>query len=94
MIRGCEEMLLGESWYFEFEVRATDRNAAVIITESSYTLADLNTKDIVASGPCEINGNTIKALITPTEVGVFILTVSATMPPEIIQNRLKLIVLE
>lgn len=92
MLYGCEEMILGDSWYFEFEVRPTENDAAVVITEASYILADSETKEIKARGECEINGSNVKALITPSAAGKYTLTVSVAIPPETIQNRSMIVV--
>lgn len=92
MLYGCEEMILGDSWYFEFEVRPTDNDAAVVITEATYTLADSETKEVAATGACEIDGSNVKALITPAAAGKYTLTVSVVIPPETIQNRSMIVV--
>lgn len=84
-------MYVGESWYYDFEVRPTDPTASVVITAATWTLSDGETE---STGECSINGRLVKALITPPATGRYTLTVSVTVPPEVIINKLQIIVRE
>lgn len=84
-------MYVGESWYYEFEVRPTEPDAAILITSASWELTDGET---TTTGDCVIEGACVKALVTPTDAGRYTLTVTVTVTPEVIINKTIIIVRE
>lgn len=78
----------GERKYIAFTVSSTSRCAAeaIVITEASYTLDDVQTGETVLRGKCEINDRTVKMLISPAP-GYYRLTLTITIPPETLKHR-------
>lgn len=81
---------LGEQRYLEFEIRPRRANDTVVITVASWALQQNGTT--IENGDCEVDGKTIRALIAPTDEGVYQLELSVTVPPETRKERLMIYV--
>lgn len=81
---------LGEQRYLEFEVRPQRQNDTVVITEAVWSLSQNG--ETADGGTCEVDGTIVRALIAPTEKGVYQLELSVTVPPETRKERLMLYV--
>ena len=81
---------LGEQRYLEFEIRPRRANDTVVITEAIWSMQQNGV--MAETGSCEVDGKTIRALITPTEKGVYQLELSVTVPPEVRKERLMIYV--
>ena len=81
---------LGEQRYLEFEIRPLRTNDTVVITVATWALQQNGTT--IENGDCEVDGKTIRALIAPTDKGVYQLELSVTVPPETRKERLMIYV--
>lgn len=79
------DYILGEDKYVEWRVTSCRSGDTVVITGATYELVQDTTNEAVDTGSCVIDGTVIKALICPPDTGTYRLTVTVTVPPEIIK---------
>jgi len=78
----------GESKFIDFLVSSKSQEQFVIAS-ANYELKD-DDGSVLASGQCNIDGNKISALISPSSRGRFILEISYSIPPE--QRKVRVLV--
>lgn len=83
------EFILGEKKYVWFKVISKIAQKVVIHT-ATWTLTEGDT--VLAGGDCEIDGNVIKVLLSPTRKGLFMLNVEYAIPPEIKKTGVSIVV--
>ncbi len=77
------DFLKGEEKYIEFDVHSCE-DKQLIITEANYELR--KNGETVERGTMEIDGKSIKALISPDESGVYEAEITVLVPPETIKT--------
>lgn len=73
------DFILGERKYIKFKATSCD-GVPVIITEANYSL--MKDDKLITTGPCEVNGENIAALVEPLSVGEHVLVVTYVVAPE------------
>lgn len=84
----------GEVRKFEFTARSQKPNDMVIVTSAKWTLFNLENNSEEASGVGDILRNTISVLVPFYVPGKHMLEITATIPPEIIKERIEMKVKE
>ena len=87
MISACFNK--GEIRRFEFVVLNESANAVCVITRANWTLIEKETTEIVASAYCSVEENKIEAIVPLNTDGIYILEVTAEVPPEILKERIE-----
>ena len=73
---------LGERRYVKWDIVPTDKQNAVVISGASWRL-NLSDGMEESTGSCAISGNRIGALIEPKQQGIYTLSITVMIPPEI-----------
>lgn len=78
----------GEIRKLEFLVRSSVKNDGIIITDAKWQLTDAGKRLIVAEGCCDINSDSISAVVSFDTKGMYYLDVIVVIPPETIIERI------
>lgn len=80
----------GEVRRFEFTARSQKPNDPVVITSAAWALYNTETDALAAKGAGEVVRNTISVLVPFETEGKYMLEVTATIPPEIVKERIEM----
>ncbi|MBQ4347287.1 MAG: hypothetical protein IJC39_02430 [Firmicutes bacterium] len=77
---------LGEVKYVDFELESTNKLDTPVVTLAEWQLFSASGEKL-QSGSCEINGNIVSALISPTQRGEHFLALTVSVPPEVLKTE-------
>ncbi len=78
----------GEVRRIEFRAKSRDPFETMVITQAEWTLRSIRTEETLASGSAEIRGDRIMSLVPLIDEGRYIFELTATIPPEVIKERI------